>query len=460
MNSPALPTTARGLPLPALWAGGVLALAVLGLALQRPGWTGEHAGPLALAVLAPMGLLAWLSSARQGGVALAALGFVVVLLADVSLRPSEAEGADLQSMAKLASWLLGLALLALQPAAALALLRRMPPALAAWAGIGLLGLVTAPWSATPAYSAAAALGWLGLAALALLMAERLRLVQALAALVLALALLVGGSLLRGLLDPAAALSAMDGGAHLRLAGWFASPNNLGRAAALLLLLGGLLGWRLGGARGLLVVLVAGLVGAAALLQSESRGALLALLAALAWCALARRPALALLVAALGLAAVLAVAALPWWANDLAQAVSRSGRIEEVLSFTGRTDIWAASWQLVTEAPWIGHGFASSREVLPQAWQGAHGWTTTSAHHLVLQLALGGGALAVLLLMLALAAWWRQLRREGVAARPERDAVVVFVLALGLLEASAAGPSVNLLTFLLAWALALQRSGRV
>lgn len=443
-------------------AGGVhgalsalaLASGLLGVAacLLQPRWAEQHAAWLLLATVGPPLLLAGLHQAARGGLALAALAVAVAAGSDLALRTDDAGvagGPDLLSAAKLGLWLLGGLVLLLQPAA-LSRLRESPALLALALFFGW-GLLTAAASPTPDYTVAAALGGLGVLALALVMAERLPPRHALLVWTLALALPVAASLLRGVLDPAAALTAMDGGAHLRLAGWFGSPNNLGRAAALLLLLGTLAAVAWGGWRGLGLVLAAAALALPALQASESRGALLALLAALVWWWLAPRPAWALAGLALAAAALLAVVALPWWADDLALSFSRSGRLEEMLSLTGRTEIWAAVLALVEQSPLWGHGFASSRELLPAAWQGAHGWTTTSAHNLWLQAALGGGLVGLLLLLASQLAWLRDALRQPY---PAADTVVVFVLVLGLLEASATGPSINTMTFALAWALAL------
>lgn len=384
--------------------------------------------------------------------AVALLAGAVAGLSDLALRADEAAGLDLVSAAKLALWLGGLVLLARAGRPALAGLRA-PGAGPLW-GLGLFfawGLVGSAWSLTPAYTAAAALGGLGIVALALLMVQRLSVAQALLTWTLALALPVAASLLRHLVDPASALAPMDGGAQWRLAGWFGSPNNLGRSAALLLLVAALAARHLAPARALGLLAVAAALGLPALVQSESRGAVLALAAAAAWWALAPRPGWALVVAALAASAVLSLMAMPWLADDLALVFSRSGRLEEMVSLTGRTEIWAASQALIGQEPWLGHGFASSRELLPAAWQGDHGWTTTSAHNLWLQAALGSGLIGLVLLLAGQLAWLRHALRRPF---PEADAVVVFVLVLGLLEASATGPSINSMSFALAWALAM------
>ncbi len=383
---------------------------------------------------------------------LALLAVAVAGLSDLALRADEATAVDLVSAGKLALWLGGLVLLAWAGRPALASLgtARARPIL----GLALFfawGLLTSPLSLTPTYTAAAALGGLGIVALALLMAQRLPVGQALLVWTLALALPVAASLLRSLVDPAAALAPMDGGAQWRLAGWFGSPNNLGRSAALLLLVAALAARHLPPARAAALLAVVAALGLPALLMSESRGALLALAAAVAWWMLAPRLGWALVVAALAACAVLSLMAMPWLADDLALAFSRSGRLEEMVSLTGRTEIWSASLALIGQEPWLGHGFASSRDLLPAAWQGDHGWTTTSAHNLWLQAALGGGAVGLALLVAGQLVWLRDALARPLA---EADTVVVFVLVLGLLEASATGPSINTMSLALAWGLAM------
>jgi O-antigen ligase len=312
-------------------------------------------------------------------------------------------------------------------------------------------LLSSAWSVTPAYTAGAALAWLGLWTVAVALAQAFTPRQGALVLAAALALAMVISLLLYALAPAQALTPMDNGRVLRLSGLFASPNNLGRAAALLLLLAALAvpGLRRGPALALL--LGAGLLGGACLLWSDNRGSMAALALAGALGLLARRPwaLLALVLAAACGALMLAVA--PGLAEALGTGVARSGRLEEVTTLTGRTDIWAATWRLIEQAPWLGHGFATSRELLPAAWHDGHGWTTTSAHNLWLQAALGTGAVGLALVLWAQAAW---LRHALQSALPMREGVVAFVLLVGLTEAGALGPSVNLMSLVWMWAMAL------
>lgn len=450
MTVPAHPTP-QGTAPPWLALGWLLLLCAGGtlLLVAAPHRTLAQAGPLLALVLLPALALALVQRAGQaGGAALAGLAAAVVLLSDATLRGAPEAGLDLQSVAKFGLWVLGLLLVCWRRAELGRALRHPPTALLAL--FGLWCLLGSALSVTPVYSAGAALAWLGLWVLAVVLASALTPRQGAMVLAAALAAAMVLSLALLAVAPAWALTPMDNGRVLRLSGIFASPNNLGRAAALVLLLALLL---LPGQRRAAAWpwLLAAALGAAGLWLSDNRGSMAALAAALAVVLLGRRPLAALALAAVALAAGLLLAAAPWALEALGLLVSRSGRLDELSTLTGRTEIWAASWRLIEQAPWLGHGYASSRELLPAAWDDGWGWTTTSAHNLWLQAWLTTGALGLALVLAAQLAWlWQALRRP----LPLRDAVVVLVLVVGVLEAGALGPSVNLMSFVWMWAMAL------
>jgi O-antigen ligase len=459
-----------------LAATALFALAGWVWLLARPAADAGAAVAVPVAVIAALGAVALLARATlRGGGALGLLAAAVVLATDAAPRGSFGGDLDLQSVGKLALWCSGLVLAAWRWRELAAAARQ--PASGLIVAFALWGLLSALWSATPAYSAAAALGLLGVWATATLCAQRLPARASTAALAGGLVAAVAISLALGVLAPERALTAMEGGTIQRLSGLFASPNNLGRAAALLLLLMLLVLWaalsgpgrgpgsgsggRVPSRRRLAVpaLLTGAALASAALVQSESRAALGALLLGLA-VALApplwRRARAAAWLAALALALLAGMAALALLSSATLRtlaldAVSRTGQLEELTSFTGRTDIWRAVVGLIGEAPWLGHGFASGREVLPAAFQGAWGWTTTSAHNQWLQAWMTTGAVGLALVLLAQAAW---LRAAMTRPQPLRDGVMTFVLAVGVFEAGALGPSITLLTFAWCWAAAL------
>jgi O-antigen ligase len=436
------------------WLLPLATLATLTL-VAWPQRAGAAAAVLAALVLLPaLGL--WLvARAGQGGkLALAAIAAAIVLLSDSTWRGAGPErGFDVQSLAKFCVWTLGLLLVFWRRDLLVAALRHAP---SRWFAVfGLWAVLGVTWSATPAYTAAASLALLGMWTLAVALAGALPVRLGLRMLALALMGALALSLLLWALNPAQALTAMEGGRLLRLSGIFGSPNNLGRAAALLVLLTVLAAPGLPALRRALWLIAGVSLGVTCLVYSQSRTPVMALGLALALALLVSRPRLALAAAAaagvLATLAALVLLAVPECQEAAVRLAARSDRAEELSSFTGRTDIWTAVWQLIQQAPWLGHGFASSREVLPAGFQGAYGWTTSSAHNLWLQAWLTTGAVGLGLLLLGQAAWLRAAFRRPLAAR---EAVVAFVLVVGVFEASALGPSVNLMTFVLCWALAL------
>jgi O-antigen ligase len=422
------------------------------ISLWRPPANLAEAALTVAAVVVPASALWWVARAGQhAGLALASLAGAVVLLSDATLRPGTggaSPGLDAQSVLKFGLWALGLLLLFWRRQVLAAALRHLPSA--ALAALAVWSLCSAVWSLTPAYTAAAALAWLGVWVLATVFAAAFTRRQGAAVIALALGATLAASIVLYLLWPSRAMTVTEGGLNLRLSGIYGSPNNLGRAAALTALLvwmavGALRRWQAAA-----VLMLALPLCGICLVLSGNRGAALAL--GLAWGVylLAGRPWQLVLAALTLLFSVAVLALAPELRADLAGLLSRSGRREEITTLTGRTDIWAAVIGLIREAPLLGHGFASTRELLPAAWWTAYGWTTTSAHNLWLQVAVTTGFVGLALLLLGQLAWaWQALQRP----QPVRDAAFVFVLVIGLLESSAGGPSVNLLSFVLAWAAA-------
>ena len=102
------------------------------------------------------------------------------------------------------------------------------------------------------------------------------------------------------------------------------------------------------------------------------------------------------------------------------------------TLTGRTVIWASSWEIASERPWIGHGFYSYRSVVPffgefEAWQ---------AHNDLLQQFFSYGTVGLLLACAVYISLFRYLRRSR--SSPEVDlgyGIFVFGLIHGLTEAN-------------------------
>ncbi|MEK8085783.1 O-antigen ligase family protein [Aquabacterium sp. A3] len=106
--------------------------------------------------------------------------------------------------------------------------------------------------------------------------------------------------------------------------------------------------------------------------------------------------------------------------------SRTGSVHELTTFTGRQIIWAASWRLVEDSPWIGYGLSSVSVVLPKAHADQWGNTVATAHNSLLESLLSVGWLGTLpLLAVVLACLWVLARYlfASYSLRDESDSVV-------------------------------------
>lgn len=438
-----------GLRLALLWLLVVGVLAWVGTILV-PYQSYTSAGLLvAVAVLPAVGIWVVANAGARGGGALAAMAFVVVLLSDWTLRGGVDRGLDLQSAVKFSIWASGLALL-LWRLPLVAQMGRHLPSISLFA-FGTWAVFTATYSVSPMYTAAAGLAFIGLwvtaTTLAVTTTERWGLLVITAALLTGMAI----SLLLYAAFPERVMVPTEGGTVMRLAGIFGSPNNIGRAAALALLTSLMLCYMLPRGRAALLMITALALSAACLYLSGSRASSLALLLGATVVLLHRRPWLAATAVVAACCGALVLFFMPELRLELASMISRSGRISEVTTFTGRTQIWSFVLQKIADAPLIGYGFATTREVIPDGYFTMWGWTTTSAHNLWLQVWITTGLVGLVLIVISQLAWLREFVRQP---NPVRDGLVVFLLVIGLFEAGPMGPSVNLLTMVMIWAMAL------
>lgn len=180
---------------------------------------------------------------------------------------------------------------------------------------------------------------------------------------------------------------------------------------------------------------------AALVMTNSRMALAMTCAivAMMWLLNWRRLYAGLFIASTGLLAAIAI--LPFGQDALLKAVSRSGTVGEVTSFTGRTEIWYTVLKLAQLQPWMGYGYGSSVFVLPEHTD-AIGFATSHAHNLFLQLLLTTGGVGLLLFLATMLAL-------GIRAVAYRDRVIVVMLAFvvlnGLTESSGFTTLANICT---------------
>ncbi len=100
------------------------------------------------------------------------------------------------------------------------------------------------------------------------------------------------------------------------------------------------------------------------------------------------------------------------------------------TLTGRTYIWATSFDIAMEKPWLGHGFYSFRWVVPlfgdfEAWQ---------AHNELLQQFFAYGLVGVLVVIALYWVFYRQLRSTpSCGLKTLATALLVFALVRGIVD---------------------------
>lgn len=114
--------------------------------------------------------------------------------------------------------------------------------------------------------------------------------------------------------------------------------------------------------------------------------------------------------------------------DLLSLISRSGHSVEILSLSGRLEIWPYVMGRIAESPILGHGAASGMVV----FKGFMRWKITHAHNLYLQSLLYLGLAGFTLLMGVLLC---QLRVFLLAPSPVRDILLLYIVLKGLTEQS-------------------------
>ena len=243
---------------------------------------------------------------------------------------------------------------------------------------------------------------------------------------------------------------------LRLAG-LSHPNGTGTFAALamvLLMVIGVEGWAPWKWLALPMAF-----GGASLWASDSRTAMLALIASAAVVGLRRvRPLYwgAGLVASLLLGMAWLLAGQPGMKIGM-QDFARTGEAEEISEFNGRTEVWRMVREEIKRSPLVGYGHGCQRIVIERF---PLDWDPNTAHNAFLQVSLGSGWLSGLLLG-SMFLWLliRGIRRPD--AFPDAVATFIFVGAMAHAGLLGAIPDSNSVVFMVAlmWRSAGKAEGR-
>jgi O-antigen ligase len=244
----------------------------------------------------------------------------------------------------------------------------------------------------------------------------------------------------------------DGAFHVtgkRLTGITGSANTAGYIAAICLL--ALYYYRLYLPRPLpLTYWLCVVINLAALLMSDSRTSIIALVVSIGIAGIICNPTPARL-AALCFGVCLAIIGLFTLDLDaMFSLLARSGNASEIETGTGRTLIWKVVIELIREKPLLGWGYSSSVALLPDRTKGIQD-IVTSAHNVVLQILLSVGFVGLFffaVLMLLKTAFAIRSRN------PLNIAFIFFLLIDGLTEAVAFQGVATTSTLILATVLAL------
>lgn len=159
---------------------------------------------------------------------------------------------------------------------------------------------------------------------------------------------------------------------------------------------------------------------AALLLTNSRSTILGLMGAMtmSWLVVSNMGIFGVLAGLVLATGALAVVLNPELAKSViglfAELFARSGSVQEITSFTGRSDIWKACWQLIQDKPLIGYGFGSVRVEIPKVFYDHWGNTAATAHNFVLESLISVGLVGTLplIMVLVMTTWgiWRFVAR--------------------------------------------------
>jgi O-antigen ligase len=245
---------------------------------------------------------------------------------------------------------------------------------------------------------------------------------------------------------------------VRARGVVGHPNGLGKAAAMLLVVAILFAWPSlrGRLLGRIAVVALAVLGLTLLLLTYSRASIgtlfLVLAAAATVAALRSGVGRTLILGGAGVAAV-AIAALVMGlvpgmsatADDVAYAsalaLSRSGRIEEIVTLTSRTHLWDYVVGKIAERPLLGHGYRAAEVIIPSEWSFG-GATVVHAHSMYLEMAFSLGVIALAWFVWLLAKLVREnlrdVMRSGDPAARTRLSLALLIAVVGIVERGAVG----------------------
>jgi O-antigen ligase len=373
-------------------------LAVLGTVAMAtnlmPMSSGAYFVPVALALLAAV-LAICLMTLNGGKTAyLVLLGIMLVGLSiNFRHRAAGEIGLDFQNAGKMIGWMVALGVGIWHFGKIRDLLRQ--PHIASMVIYCVLATLSALWSEAPMFSLANGIGLLafcvfGLTGAALVSGRKL-VTGCVAALSLYLVINIVVALI---LPDYGYLAPSEFETVYRLRGVSGHPNVLAQQMSVLLGLLFICFNRKWLGRGLILVLAAAVLGM--LWLTNSRANLVAVFVSVGLIILRRRPAL-LIVGLMGsVLALLTVFAIPEnLLNDLVGQFSRNGSASEILTLTGRTELWEFCFGKIRERPLFGYGYMAAEDIITREYVSSSYGSTANAHNMMIQSLLSVGILGTL-----------------------------------------------------------------
>jgi O-antigen ligase len=166
---------------------------------------------------------------------------------------------------------------------------------------------------------------------------------------------------------------------------------------------------------------------ACLVLSQNRGSMMAIAVAIWFASVCRSNTSFKLVLSVA-GALVGGALLMSFSDEIFSMLSRSGSSSEIVTVTGRSNIWAVVIELWAKQPFFGYGHTSSLWVLPST--PALFVTAAHAHNMLLELLFSGGIVLVAIFLYATYVTFVQMYHLGAI---NEAAVFVFFLTRGLAE---------------------------
>jgi O-antigen ligase len=440
------------------WAPPAIALAWIGtLAAAADLGTMAYAVPL-LAAVAAVGAFTFLKAAQGRPYAICCVLVFVVFALNLNFRIRDLGDVSLdwQNGVKLATWIVLLAIAVARWRSIAPLLRE--PVLALAFVYAMIAFASAAWSEVPAYTGANAVGLFAYLGLGCVLIVDLGEDATIRVMVWTLLAYITVGMIGGVVAPELAwLPPSVDETTFRLQGFSGHPNVLAQQDGVFMVLAVVA--RRKGLIGRAVFWGMLLLGGATLLATGSRTTLIAVLIASAlvevrgsrFCGTIAIATAGTLTLALTWAAIQGLPNL----DGLLGGLSRTGRESEILTLTGRTDIWEVVWTKIQEKPLFGWGYNGTEALISSGFDKSFAGTPVNAHNAVLQTLLSVGFLGSLP---AVAYTFLLIGRFVTHPDPTRDQIAAYLIVGGIGEVEVFATPI-LLTLVVSWMLAREAAKR-